>query len=239
MPRILGRIDSHKRVNDILLGPLERPALKWLSEHMPTRVTPDKLTIVGIFGSVVVFAGYCLTFFDKNFLWLASLGFIINWFGDSLDGTVARLRDIQRPKYGFFVDHTTDAASMVLVFSGLGISPYVRMDIALLTLVGYLLMSVLVYVRTCIIGEFRLSYGRLGPTELRLIAITANTLVYFVGNPVLPTPLISLTVYDLVAFLLAIGLMLVYAVSAIRQANSLATIDQPANILKSGKPQIN
>jgi archaetidylinositol phosphate synthase len=167
-------IKKHRRINDILLGPIERPALKWLAAHMPDWVYPDLLTVVGVFGALLIFFSYWLTNYNKNFLWLASLGFIINWFGDSLDGTLARYRKIQRPKYGFFIDHTVDAFNEVIIFLGFGLSPYLRFDIACLALIGYLLMSVLVYVRTYVKGEFVISYVGIGPTELRVIAILAS-----------------------------------------------------------------
>jgi phosphatidylglycerophosphate synthase len=122
-------------------------------------------TTVGVFGSLVTLTGYLLSRGHPAFFWLASLGFLINWYGDSLDGTLARYRKIERPVYGFFIDHTTDALTQVMVFVGLGLSPYVTFNVAVLTLVGYLLMSVLVYVRTCVVAEFRISYGKLGPTE--------------------------------------------------------------------------
>lgn len=228
-------IKSHKRINDILLGPIERPALSWLAAHMPAWVNPDMLTGVGVFGSLVIFAGYCLTYFDKNFLWLASLGFVLNWFGDSLDGTLARHRDIQRPRYGFFVDHTVDAVSEVLVFLGLGISPFVRMDVACLALIGYLLMSILVYVRTCVNGEFKISYTKIGPTEMRVIAILANTLVYIIGNPVIKVLWVSATVYDVITLIIAILLMVFFLVSAITQAVRLSRLDIPAKGMAVGK----
>src|SRR5690554_1249164 len=103
--------NNPRRVNDILLGPLERPTLQWLASHMPAWVTPDLCTIVGLFGSVSIAISYILTIYDRNFLWLASLGFVIHWLGDSLDGTLARHRRIERPVFGFFVDHVADAFS--------------------------------------------------------------------------------------------------------------------------------
>ena len=111
----------HQRVNDILLGPFERPALQWLAERMPRWVTPDVLTATGIFGSVMTFAGYWASSSTATFLWLASLGLVVNWFGDSLDGTLARFRHIERPKFGFFIDHTVDAISESLIVFGLGL----------------------------------------------------------------------------------------------------------------------
>jgi phosphatidylglycerophosphate synthase len=170
-------IHSHKRVLDTFTGPVERPLLRWLAAHMPAWVTPDWLTAVGVIGGMVILVGYWLTGIDPNFLWLANLGFVINWFGDSLDGTLARYRHAERPIYGFYIDHAVDAYVEIMIFLGLGLSPYVRFDLACLALIGYLLLSVLVYVRTCVRGEFVISYGRLGPTEARLIAMSANTLV--------------------------------------------------------------
>ena len=132
----MGEMKPHQRVNDILLGPLERPALQWLAGHMPAWMNPDILTGIGMLGAAVVFAGYTLSNAHPAYLWLANLGFVINWFGDSLDGTLARYRHIERPKYGFFIDHTMDALSEVLVVAGLGLSPYVSFEIAMLALVG-------------------------------------------------------------------------------------------------------
>jgi archaetidylinositol phosphate synthase len=217
---------SHKRVNDILLGPLERPALRWLAAHMPAWINPDILTGVGILGSVVVFFSYWLTTVDANFLWLASLGLVINWFGDSLDGTLARYRKIERPKYGFFVDHTVDAVSTLLVVFGLGVSPYVKFEIACLALISYLLMSVLVYIRTYVDCVFKISYGRFGPTEVRLIIIIANTVIYFVGNPVIRLWFGAISIYDLIAGIVAALLAMIFVLSTIKQARELARFNE-------------
>jgi archaetidylinositol phosphate synthase len=205
-------IRTHKRILDTFTGPLERPLLRWLAGRMPAWVNPDILTGVGVLGALVTFAGYALCAISPNFLWLASFGFVINWFGDSLDGTLARYRHIERPIYGFYIDHCVDAFCEVLIFLGLGLSPYVHLDLALLALVGYLLVSVLVYVRTCVKGEFALSYGKLGPTEARMIAIGANTLVYLVGNPSHKLFGITFTIYDWVA-IIVIGILAVISIS--------------------------
>jgi archaetidylinositol phosphate synthase len=218
--------ESHKRINDILLGPLERPALQWLAARMPRWVKPDILTGVGLLGSVVIFFSYWLTNITAHFLWLASLGLVINWFGDSLDGTLARYRKIERPKYGFFIDHTVDAVSTLLVVFGLGLSPYVRFEIACLALIGYLVMSVFVYIRTCVEGVFKISYGRFGPTEVRLILIIANTIIYFLGNPTMALPFGVLSIYDLIAAIVAIILTVVFLVSTINQARELKKLGE-------------
>ena len=213
-------IKNHERVNDILLGPLERPALQFFARNMPAWVTPDKLTTLGLLGSVLIFISYLLSRWNPAFLWLASLGFVINWFGDSLDGTLARYRNTQRPIYGFFIDHSLDAVSETLVFIGLGLSHYVRLDLALLALVGYLLLSILVYIRTCVDGVFQISYGKLGPTEVRLLAIIANTILFFSSNPQWNTAVGTFGIYDLFVvgvIILLFGFFLSTTVQEIRR----------------------
>ena len=209
----MSEINNHRRVNDILLGPLERPTLKWLAAHMPAWVTPDTCTLFGLFGSMLVGVSYLLSIYDPNFLWLASLGFVINWLGDSLDGTLARYRRIERPIYGFFVDHTIDAFSVSVIVLGLGLTPYVSFNVACLVLISYLLLSVLVFVRTSAVGEFKISYGKLGPTEIRVFAILINTAMYFGGVQTSlaktgPLSQIPFSPYDL--FLTVLALLLVY-----------------------------
>jgi archaetidylinositol phosphate synthase len=217
---------SHQRVNDILLGSLERPALLWFSAHMPAWINPDILTLIGILGAVIICAGYVLSNVSSGFLWLASLGFVINWFGDSLDGSLARYRKIERPKYGFFVDHTVDAFSQLLIFLGLGLSPYVSFSIAALALVGYLLMSVLVYVDTYVSGVFKISYGKFGPTEMRVIAILVNTAFLLVGRPEVKTALGTVSVYDLVVLAIALAFVFVFLVSTAKRARELAKLEE-------------
>ena len=219
---------SHKRVNDILLGPLERPALHWLAAHMPPWITPDILTIIGVLGAVVIFVGYILSNVNSIFLWLATLGFVINWFGDSLDGTLARHRKIERPKYGFFVDHTVDAFSQLLIFGGIGLSPYISFELALLALVGYLLMSILVYVDTYVTGVFKISYGKLGPTEARAIAILLNLAFFIFGVPIIELSFGIVSIYDLVAIAISVLLIFIYVFSTIKRASELANIEKPS-----------
>ena len=220
-------IRKHQRVNDILLGPLERPALRWLAAHLPSWVTPDLCTATGIFGSVLIAICYALSGWNRNFLWLASLGYVVNWFGDSLDGTLARFRHIERPRYGFFVDHTTDAVSQTFIFLGLGLTPYISFNVACLALIAYLMLSVLVYVRTCVVGEFKISYGKLGPTEIRVLAMILNAVMYFGGVRTLNLPLGPLgkflfTPYDIAAVVVAVLLFGFFVVTAVQETRHLA-----------------
>lgn len=226
-PKFFTAQQDHQRENYILLGGLERPALQWLATRVPAWVTPDELTGLGLFAAVLIFAGYVLTNIDKNYLWLASFGFVLNWVGDSLDGTLARYRHIERPRYGFFIDHSIDAFCEVLVFLGLGLSPYLHFNVAAMALIGYLLLSVLVYINTYVKGVFRISYIHLGPTEMRVIAIAANTAVFFVGNPGYQLPFGMVTLYDLLAIILTalfFGAFIVVTINQARDLNHLESI---------------
>jgi archaetidylinositol phosphate synthase len=225
-------VKSHKRTNDILLGPLERPALKWLAAHMPRWVTPDTLTTIGFIGGLIILVSYYLTRYNPAFLWLASFGFVVNWFGDSLDGTLARFRDIQRPRYGFFIDHTIDAVIETMIIIGLGISPYVRFNLAALALVGYLLLSVMVYVQQIVTNEFRISYGKLGPTEIRVIVILANTVIFFVGNPQVNLRYISLSVYDLFVVAIILIMAVIFVVNTVTKGRELSILDSQERLAR-------
>lgn len=219
-------IREHRRVLDTITASVERRTLQWLAARMPGWSSPDLLTGVGVVGGLIVFLGYWLSGVNSGFLWLASLGFAINWFGDSLDGTLARYRHIERPTYGFYIDHAVDTYIVILIFLGLGLSPYVRFDVACLALIAYLLLEVLVYLRTCARGEFVISYGRLGPTEVRIIAVLANTLVFFVGNPQVAVFSVRLTVYDWMTIGVTVTLALIALATTLRQAKLLSDQDR-------------
>jgi len=216
------KFKEHKRVNDIFLGPLERPALRWLAAHMPSWMTPDLCTAIGVFGALFTMISYLLSNINPAYLWLASLGFIINWFGDSLDGTLARYRHSERPRYGYYIDHTTDLGCQVMIFLGLGLTPYVSFNVACLALISYLLLSSQVYLRTYVIGEFTISYGKLGPTESRVIAILLNTSMYFFGLQGFKLIQVEIIVYDIVVVVIALLLTGFFVNTTLRDARNLA-----------------
>jgi phosphatidylglycerophosphate synthase len=223
-------IKDHKRVNDILLGPLERPALHWLAAHLPIWATPDMMTVIGICGALVITLGYGLSRFHPAFLWLATLGFIINWFGDSLDGTLARFRHIERPKYGFYIDHVTDCVTEIIIILGLGLSHYISFSVAALCCIAYIAMSVLIYVRMNVMGEFKISYSKLGPTEVRVLAIALNTAMFFGGvrsiNLTLSSFVISINPYDLVVAVITLILLFFFAQTSVKQAIELRSLGE-------------
>lgn len=220
----MNKVSQHTRINDIFLGPLERPALQWLAARMPAWVTPDTCTLVGVMGAVLTAISYGLSNLHPGFLWLASLGFIVNWMGDSLDGTLARHRRIERPLYGYFVDHTTDMLAQVMILIGLGSTPYVTFNIACLMLVSYLLLSGLVFLRTYVVGEFKISYGGWGPTESRAVAVLLNTLMFFFGVQQIHFSDFVISLYDIAVIAIALVLFSFFLNSAAREVRRLAEL---------------
>lgn len=164
------------RIQTSILNALEKKVLIWLAERQPKWMTSDILTYIGSFGAFIIATGYILSSRNINFLWLSSLGFIINWYGDSLDGTLARVRKAQRPIYGYYIDHTVDAINEVMIFVGIGLSGLIHLEIALMALIMYLLMTINVSINAHLKKEFKLTYASMGPTEFRIIMIIINTL---------------------------------------------------------------
>ena len=172
--------EKSERIQSSVLNEVEKSALIWLAKRQPKWVTSDMLTFIGVMGAVVCAIGYALSKYNLMWLWLSSFGLVINWYGDSLDGTLARARNMERPVYGFFIDHSLDAITICIMCIGAGLSPVFRMEIAMLLLIGYLVLSVYTYICTIIKDEFRLTYGgAFGPTELRLFIIVLNTIVMY------------------------------------------------------------
>ncbi len=168
--------ENATRIQTSILNGVEKRLLVWLAHRQPRWVTSDILTYIGVAGAFVCGLGFALSSLDIRFLWLSSAGLVVNWYGDSLDGTLARVRGTGRPRYGFFIDHTIDAITITMMCVGAGLSPLLRLDVALGVLVAYLIISIYTYVCTICTNQMRLTYGRLSPTEFRLIAILANTL---------------------------------------------------------------
>ena len=175
-------IKQSERIQTSVLNGVEKKALVWLAKRQPRWVTSDHLTLVGFIGALLVAAGFILSNLNVSWLWLSSLGLVVNWYGDSLDGTLARVRNTQRPIYGYYVDHTIDCVNEGLMFVGVGLSPFVHLDLALIAYALYLIMTINVSINAHLKGEFKLTYAKLGPTEFRLVVIVANTvLIAFEG----------------------------------------------------------
>jgi archaetidylinositol phosphate synthase len=213
------------RINRTLVARFEQWALPRMARRLPRWVTPDRLTCLALIGAVIIMASYLLTHLSLAWLWLASAGFVVHWWADSLDGTLARVRNIRRERYGFYVDHQADAAGALLIFAGLGLSPLMPLTVALYLVVGYYLMMILVSLVTIARGVFKISFGGLGPTEARLLMIAANALVFFADNASVAVLGHELTLFQLVGLTGGSVLLAYYAVFSLVERSRLARLD--------------
>jgi phosphatidylglycerophosphate synthase len=163
-----------RRVNQSLTAPVERRVLQWMAEHAPRWVTSDQLTVLALGAQVGAGIGYALARYDRRAILVVILCIALNWLGDSLDGTLARVRGQQRPSYGFYVDHMVDLFGAAALLSGLGWSGLVHWHTAMAMLVAFLLLSGESYLATYTLGRFELSQGIFGPTELRILLVVGN-----------------------------------------------------------------
>ncbi len=169
------------RVNESILGLWERPALAWLVARIPAGVTPDHLTALGVCGALLTGMGFVLALGSLNWLWLSSLGLCLNWFGDSLDGTLARYRRVERPRFGFFIDHTTDLFCQALMFLALAVSPLAHFGVACVGLITFLMAFVFTLITAHTHSRMRITYLFFGPTEIRALLLLGNLLVLTLG----------------------------------------------------------
>lgn len=230
--------EKAERIQTSFLNAAEKKALIWLAHRQPRWMTSDLLTYIGVLGAAICALGYYLSNFNVYWLWLSSFGLVVNWYGDSLDGTLARVRQLQRPIYGFFIDHSLDAITVCFMFLGGGLSPIFQMEVAMIMLIAYLVLSIYTYICTIIKDEFLLTYGGgFGPTEMRLIIILLNTVVMY-------TPWVDIRynwngfgfgVFDIVGFTIAVIMFIMWLVQFLKDRRILSERDP----LKPYKPQEN
>ena len=168
------RFQAARRVNWSLTAVVEKRALQWMAERTPKWVTSDQLTLLGLFAQIGAGVCYALSRFDRYALLLAILCIVLNWFGDSMDGTLARVRRQQRPRYGFYVDHMVDIFGSVALMCGLACSGLLHWQTAIAMLIAFLLLSSESYLATYTLSCFELSQGIFGPTEIRILLIVGN-----------------------------------------------------------------
>ena len=166
------------RVHGSLLAAAEKRALVWMAERMPAWVNSDHLTVIGFAAQIATGVCYALAARDRRMLMAAIVCLAANWFGDSLDGTLARVRQQQRPRYGFYVDHMIDSVGAVAMMGGLALSGYMHPVIAIGLLIAFLLLSIQSYLATYTLGEFHLSLWHFGPTELRVLLAVGNLAMF-------------------------------------------------------------
>ena len=225
-----------QRIQTSILNPYEKKILTYMAERMPAWVTSDMLTFVGFLGALVMATGYSLSNLNLHWLWLSCLGLFINWFGDSMDGSLARVRGTQRKIYGFFIDHNVDVINETIMFISVGVSPLVNMSFAMFALVAYLMLSVYVYIDCHLKGEMRLTYSGLGPTEFRLLLVITN--ICFIYIPWLsewkkPMTLFHnnfmIGIFDYIAVAAALLIIFFWLRGFFQDVKYFAKIDPPKN----------
>ncbi len=224
------------RIQTSILNPYEKKVLVYLAERMPAWVNSDMLTFVGFVGALIMATGYSLSNLNLHWLWLSCFGLLVNWFGDSLDGSLARVRNTQRKTYGFFIDHNVDVINETIMFISVGVSPLVNMSFAMFALIAYLMLSVYVYIDCHLKGEMRLTYGGLGPTEFRLLLIITN--ICFIYIPWLsewkkPMTLFHndfmIGIFDYIAVAAALLIIFFYLKGFFKDVKYFAKVDPPKN----------
>jgi archaetidylinositol phosphate synthase len=223
--------DDAPRNKQFLLAKAEGRVLEWIARRLPARVLPDHMTALGILAAIGIAGAYLASNGDKAWLWAASALLVVHWLGDSLDGTLARVRRIERPRYGYYLDHLVDAVATALIGLGLGLSPWMLLSVGLLIVIAYLVLSINTYLETHAFGVFTLGYGRLGPTEVRLVLIALNTLIALGVGLGFQVGSLGLTVLDLIGIGIAAVMGLGLAGRAARNLRRLAELE-PA-----GKPR--
>jgi phosphatidylglycerophosphate synthase len=218
--------DPERRAT-FILARAEQWILPRMAAALPRWTVPDHLTAIGVLGSTLIALGYICSTRDAAWLWLANAGLAINWFGDSLDGTLARVRKIERPRYGFYLDHLTDAYSTTVIGIGLGFSPFMLLSVGLAIVIAYLILSINVYLETQTFGVFRYGYGIVGPTEARSLLVLLNAIALVTG----PLPFeilgVGLTVFDVAGVGAAVSMGALLMRRVVRNLGELARLEPP------------
>ena len=212
-------VESSREPN-FLLAKWEKRALRAIAARLPRWILPDDLSAIGILSAAGICTAYVLSNGDAAWLWLASALLVVHWLGDSLDGTLARARGIQRPRYGYYLDHLVDAVSTVLIGIGLGLSPFMLLSVGAVIVVAYLVLSINVYLESQALGRFSIGYGRVGPTEARLGLIALNTVLILTGGigfEVLDTNVSALDLAGIAAACVMVALVGARAVANLRE----------------------
>lgn len=216
------------REPSFLLAEPEKRVLRAISRRLPRWILPDDLTLLGIVAAAAICIAYLLANGSDAWLWVASGLLVVHWLGDSLDGTLARVRGIQRPRYGYYLDHLVDAAATAAIAIGLGLSPHMLLSVGMLLGVVYLVLSVNVYLESQALGRFSIGYGLIGPTEVRVLLIALNTALALGLDLRVEALGASITALDLAGVALAAGMLVLLAVRGRRNLRELAAAEPAA-----------
>jgi len=210
------------REPSFLLAKPEKRLLTWIASRLPKWILPDDLTALGVLAAIGVAVAYQLANDSLSWLWVASGLLVVQWFGDSLDGTLARVRKIERPTYGYYIDHLVDAIATAAIGIGLGLSPLMLLSIGTLIVVAYLILSINVYLESYAFGRFSIGYGLIGPTEVRLILVALNTAVALGAGLDFVLVDLRLTLFDVIGLGIAAVMIVLLVGRAARNLHELA-----------------
>ena len=211
---------THVREHGSVLAEAEKRLLVWLAHRLPRRMNADHLTAIGAFGTMAAGAAFAAAAWDRRALWLVPVMLAVNWFGDSLDGTVARVRGHQRPRYGYYLDHAVDLVNATALFTGMAFSGLMAPVLGLALLLGYVLLCAESFLATHAVGVFRISFSGIGPTELRiLLSIGAITAIW--RPVVVPFGVAPVALFDISAVVSLAGMALAFCISTWRNARTL------------------
>ncbi len=214
---------SATRIQHSFTSALERRALLWIAARLPAGINSDHLTLLGFVSMFLAGCSYAFARINLLGLPLATLFLALNWFGDSLDGTLARVRNRQRPRYGFYVDHLIDSFGAIFLMTGLALSGLLDWRIAAGMLIAFLLLSIESYLASYTLGIFRLSFANFGPTEIRILLALANAALYF--HPTAHIPHLPYRLLD-AGGAIAIAAMLTMAIaSSLAHTQALYTMN--------------
>jgi archaetidylinositol phosphate synthase len=213
------RFREAKRTQESFLAVLEKKTLVWLAARTPSWINSDHLTLFGLVAMAGAGAGYWWARTNPAGLLVVIVGLAFNWLGDSLDGTLARVRNCQRPRYGFYVDHVVDAFGALFLLGGLALSTYMSPAVAIGLLIAYLLLSIEVYLASYTLGDFKISYFKMSPTELRIllslgnVALLYKSIVHMFGR--------AYRLFDVGGTVGISGMLLILLISVVRNTAKL------------------
>ena len=211
---------GHVREHRSMLMVIEKRILIWIAQRLPGWITSDHLTLLGLLAMVAAGLAYCAARWEEYALLVAILALALNWFGDSLDGTLARVRNCERPRYGFYVDHVMDTIGVLFLVGGLAVSGYMTPVVALGLLVGYLMVAAESYLATYTLGVFRIAFMWIGPTELRILLAVGTLYALFKPDVELGS-LGSFLLFDVGGACAIAGMAVTLMVSSVRNTRTL------------------
>lgn len=217
---------EHNTINAGITAKAEERAKEWICPRIPKWVNSDMLTVLGFIASFIIASGFVLGFFNRYYLILVIVGLLLNWFGDSFDGSLARYRKNTRPNYGYYIDHIIDGIAIFIFGLGLGLSGFIRIEIALLFVIAYLLLIIHVELVTYVQNEFKYSFGLFGPTEFRIVCALLSFVMFFLPVKYFDVLGYNLTQYDLFLVFVIVIMAFVILSSVITKGIELDKIDR-------------